>query len=315
MRRTLMIAGIMALTALAAPSATALAQEEARDLSTPKPAWLTPDLEAKIKASGTEGYDVKFARAGGEENAALQPDCLGTAPPYAGTAGVDIKAVSAATCMVSPHGCSMNFIFSDGVANYIGTAGHCVAGGRTVIAQIATRVDPTDSVVVTLAAIGNVVKSWNAGIGRDFALVKIDPGFKVMPGVSGAFGPTGVFCGDPVGQPVMHFGHGYIFLVGQGTMKFGEVVPDLSAVVKFADPGGFNWVGYGVPGDSGSEVMNDAGLAVGDLTHGLSVAGLPVPGISFGMDMKTIFGLLGSSYKLVTVDGRRVGCTGGLVGV
>ena len=315
MRRTLMIAGIMALTALAAPAAPALAQEEARDLSTPKPEWLTPDLEAKIKAAGADGYDVRFARAGGNENAALQPDCLGTAPPYAGTAGVDIKGVSAATCMVSPHGCSMNFIFNDGVSNYIGTAGHCVAGGRTVIAQIATRVEPTDTLVVTLAAIGNVVKSWNAGIGRDFALVKIDPGFKVMPGVSGAFGPTGAFCGDPVGQPVMHFGHGYIFLVGQGTMKFGEVVPDLSAVVKFADPGGFNWVGYGVPGDSGSEVMNDAGLAVGDLTHGLSVAGLPVPGLSFGMDMKTIFGLIGGSYKLVTVDGRRVGCTGGLVGI
>jgi hypothetical protein len=309
-----MIAGIMAVAALAGPSTSALA-EEVHDLSTPKPEWLTPDLEAKIKASGTEGYDVKFARAGSEENAALQPDCLGTAPPYAGTAGVDIKAVSAATCMVSPHGCSMNFIFNDGVSNYIGTAGHCVAGGRTVIAQIATRVDPTDSVVVTLAAIGSVVKSWNAGIGRDFALVKINPGFKVMPGVSGAFGPTGVFCGDPVGQPVMHFGHGYIFLVGQGTMKFGEVIPDLSAVIKFTDPGGFNWVGYGVPGDSGSEVMNDAGLAVGDLTHGLGVAGLPVPGLSFGMDMKTIFSLIGNSYKLVTVDGRRVGCAGGLVGI
>lgn len=51
--------------------------------------------------------------------------------------------------------------------------------------------------------------------------------------------------------------------------------------------------------------MNDAGLAVADLTHGIAVAGLPVPGLSFGTDMAGIFGLIGSSYSLVTVDGRR----------
>ena len=38
-------------------------------------------------------------------------------------------------------------------------------------------------------------------------------------------------------------------------------------------PDGYNWVGYGLPGDSGSEVMNDAGLAVGDLTHGIGGSG------------------------------------------
>jgi hypothetical protein len=60
--------------------------------------------------------------------------------------------------------------------------------------------------------------------------------------------------------------------------------------------------------------MNDAGLAVGDLTHGLSVAGLPVPGVSFGTDLAEIFRLIGSSYSLVTVDGRRVNCAG-LIGI
>jgi hypothetical protein len=187
--------------------------------------------------------------------------------------------------MVSPHGCTMmNFVFTDGTSSYIGTAGPCVAGGNTVIAQIATRVGPTNT-VVTLAAIGSVVRSWNSGIGKDFGLVKINPGFKVVPGMAGALGPTGVFCGDPVGQPVMHYGHGYVFFVEQGNAKLGEVIPDLTLLVPFASPEGFNWVGYGLPGDSGSGVMNDAGLAVGDLTHGISVAGLPVPGLSFGTDM------------------------------
>ena len=311
MRKGLMATVLVASFALAGFATPAVASSDAGggdvvNLSQPRPDWLTPNLEAKIMAAGTKGVEVRFDRA--TANAGLQPDCLGTAPPYAGADGASATAVSAGTCMVSPAGCTMNFVFSDGISNYIGTAGHCVAGGRTVIAQIGTRVDPTDSVVITLAAIGKVVKAFNSGIGKDFALVKIDPGFKVVPGVAGALGPTGVFCGDPVGQPVMHYGHGYIFFVEQGYAKFGEVVPDLTLLVKFNNADGFNWVGYGLPGDSGSEVMNDAGLAVGDLTHGLSVAGVPVPGLSFGTDMSMIFNLIGSSYKLVTVDGRKASC-------
>ena len=112
----------------------------------------------------------------------------------------------------------------------------------------------------------------------------------------------------------MHYGHGYIFFVEQGDPKFGEVIPDLSLLVPFTSPEGYNWAGYGLPGDSGSEVMNDAGLAIGDLTHGLGVAGLPVPGLSFGTDMKQIFNLIGSTYSLVTVDGRHVNCAG-LIGI
>src|SRR5436309_3791140 len=266
-------------------------------LDLPKPAWLTDELEAQIVAAGPKGLEIA------RPDATVNPDCVGTGRRYVGTDGVSTTAVSAGTCMVSPAGCTMNFIFTDGTSYYIGTAGHCAGNGKTVIAQVGTRVDPTDTVLVTLAAIGTTVKSWNNGIGKDFALVKVNPGFKVIPGVTGALGPTGVFCGDPVGQPVMHYGHGYIFFVEQGYPKFGEVIPDLNALVKFTSTQyGFNWVGYGLPGDSGSDVMNDAGLAVGDLTHGLAVAGLPVPGLNFGTDMDGIFNIIGTSYKLVTVD-------------
>ncbi len=286
-----------------ADSAETESEGTLQTLHQPKPAWLTDELEAKIIEAGPKGLEVNLG-----SNAKLEPNCLGTAPPYVGTDGVSAFAVSAGTCMVSPHGCTMNFVFTDGTSYYIGTAGHCVSGGRTVIAQVATRVDPTDSLIVTLAAIGSVVKSWDQGIGKDFALVKINSGFKVVPGMAGALGPTGVFCGDPVGQPVMHYGHGYIFFVEQGYAKFGEVIPDLTLVFKFTSPNGYNWVGYGLPGDSGSGVMNDAGLAVGNLSHGIGVAGLPVPGLNFGVDMGGIFNLIGSSYKLVTVDGRRASC-------
>src|SRR3954471_18942415 len=268
MRKLLVAAGLLLAFVLGAGPSAAVAATSSGDVITlpqPKPGWLTAALEAKIVAAGSKGVEVRFDKGGGgggSSNAAIEPNCLGTAPPHAGTDGASATAVSAGTCMVSPEGCSMNFVFTDGTANYIGTAGHCASGGKTVIAQIGTRVDPTNT-IVTLAAIGTVVKSWNQGIGKDFALVKINSGFKVVPGVAGALGPTGVFCGDPVGQPVMHYGHGYIFFVEQGYPKFGEVIPDLTALVKFTTANGFNWVGYGLPGDSGSEVMNDAGLAVG----------------------------------------------------
>jgi hypothetical protein len=296
----LLVLGAGLAGAASAPEATA---GSIGTLQQPRPAWLTGQLEARILAAGPKGVDVAFA-----PGAALEPNCLGTAAPYVGTDGVSTTAVAAGTCMVSPNGCTMNFVFTDGPSSYIGTAGHCAASGQTVIAQVGVRVDPTDTAIVSLAAIGSVVSSWNNGIGRDFALVKINPGLKVVPGVAGALGPTGVFCGDPVGQPVMHYGHGYIFFVEQGNPKFGEVIPDLTLLVPFTTANGFNWVGYGLPGDSGSEVMNDAGLAVGDLTHGIGVAGLPVPGLSFGTDMQGIFNLIGTSYRLVTVDGRQATC-------
>jgi hypothetical protein len=311
MRKLLTAAGLAAAMLLvggasiaAAGSTDAGADGDLGTLDQPRPAWLTDELEAKIIASGTNGLEVNL----GPRPNATQLNCLGTAPPYAGTDGVSLTAVSAGTCMVSPSGCTMNFVFTDGTSSYIGTAGHCASNGKTVIAQVGTRVDPTDSVIVMLAAIGSVVKSWNAGIGRDFALVKINPGFKVVPGMAGALGPTGVFCGDPVGQPVMHYGHGYIFFVEQGNAKFGEVIPDLTLLFKFASPNGFNWVGYGLPGDSGSGVMNAAGLAVGDLTHGIGILGVPVPGLNMGTDMGGIFNLIGPSYKLVTVDKRAASC-------
>jgi hypothetical protein len=276
-----------------------------------RPSWYTDELEAKVLAAGREGVEVALS-----PEQQLELNCLGTSPPSASTSGVSVQAVSAGGCMVAPHGCTMNFIFTNGTSKFIGTAGHCVQGGRTVVMQVASRVSPVEegTILVTLAAIGQVAKSWNAGIGKDFAIVKIDPGWPVVSGVGGALGPTGVFCGDPLGQPVMHYGHGYIFFVEQGNAKFGEVIPDVSLIFN-PSAEGFNWVGYGLPGDSGSGVMNAAGLAVGDLTHGIAVAGVPVPGLNFGTTMQAIFNLVGSGYSLVTVDGRSVNCAGGLIGI
>jgi len=291
--------------------AAAAAEDQATTLAQPRPSWFTEELEAQVLAAGPQGVEIELT-----EQQQIEANCLGTSPPSASTSGVSISAVSAGGCMISPHGCTMNFIFTNGTSKFIGTAGHCVQGGRTVVMQVATRVSPVEvgSVLVTLAAIGSVAKSWNAGIGKDFALVKIDPVWPVVSGVGGALGPTGVFCGDPLGQPVMHYGHGYIFFVEQGYAKFGEVIPDVSLIFK-PSAEGFNWVGYGLPGDSGSGVMNAAGLGVGDLTHGIGILGVPVPGLNFGTTMQAIFNLIGPSYSLVTVDGRSVNCAAPPIGI
>ena len=51
-------------------------------LSQPKPAWLTPALEAKINAAGPKGVEIELGQK--DEVAALEPNCLGTAAPYVG---------------------------------------------------------------------------------------------------------------------------------------------------------------------------------------------------------------------------------------
>lgn len=314
----LIVASILAGVSPAAAAAASGAIVEPGDLldpgaptlAIPPPSWYTEELHQEILAAGPRGVDVPLPDP---QEQATELNCLGYSPPYLWTDGADVNAVSAGGCMVSPAGCTMNFIFTDGTSYYIGTAGHCVSGNGAVVMQVATRVDPTDTVLVTLAAVGNVAKRVNQGIGRDFALIKIDPAFKVVPGMAGALGPAGVMCLDPLGQPVLHYGHGYVFAVEQGDPKVGEVIVDLHPTIKFTSTQyGYNWAGYGLPGDSGSGVMDAAGLAVGNLTHGLGVAGVPIPGLNFGTTVTGMFNIIGPGYSLVTVARRPVNCAGGL---
>lgn len=300
------LSGLALLSSLAPPAASAAeGQRAAPTLPLPPPRWYTDDVHRQVLSAGPQGVEVPLSHA----DEPLVLDCFGYSPPSASPPSA--LAVSAGGCMVHPSGCTMNFIFTDGAANYIGTAGHCVDKGGDVVMQVGTRVDPTNTVLVTVAKVGRVAKRADAGIGRDFGLVKIDPGWAVQPAIAGALGPTGAFCGDPVGQPVLHYGHGYVFAVEQGMVKAGEVVPDLTAVFKFnSTEYGYNWVGYGLPGDSGSPVLGAGALAVGNLTHGIGVAGVPVPGLNFGMTLGGIFNLLGRGYALVTADGRAVRCDG-----
>jgi hypothetical protein len=301
-----MLVVLAAVGGIAPASAAEATTSGARTLNPDRPSWYTAELEAKVLAAGRKGVEVELSR-----QQTTELNCLRTSRPSASTSGTSFAAVSAGGCMIGPHGCTMNFVFTDRTSKYIGTAGHCVRRGKRVVMQVASRASPSGngSVLVTLAAIGTVARSWSAGIGKDFALVRINAGWHVVSGVGGTIGPTGVFCGDPVGQPVLHYGHGYMFFVEQGHPKVGEVIPDVPLVFK-PSAAGFNWIGYGLPGDSGSGVLNATGLAVGNLTHGVAAAAIPTPSLNFGTTMQAIFKLVGPGYSLVTLDGRSVDCAG-----
>src|SRR2546423_6468060 len=117
MRKLLTVAGLVAAMALVVGAGVARA-DDARTLDLPRPSWLTDDLQAKIVAAGPQGLEIPLPDAA--PDATVNPDCLGTAPPFVSASGPSITAATAATCMVSPSGCTTNFVFSDGTSYYIG---------------------------------------------------------------------------------------------------------------------------------------------------------------------------------------------------
>src|SRR5687767_2456733 len=140
-------AALCAAAVLAAP-----ASADASFLRKAKPAWYTADFHKNVVAAGPTGVQVSNER-------------LNTACP-----GYQERGVGAAGCIIAPYGCTANFIFTDGAAYYVGTAGHCSnsAGDRVTM-----QVDTT-----TIADIGTVTKRTphapGDGIpGSDFSLIRI----------------------------------------------------------------------------------------------------------------------------------------------
>jgi hypothetical protein len=262
------------------------------ELKAPEPDWYTDSLHGRVVAAGRRGKTVALP-----ESAGIQTSLL-----FAG--------IRPGAWMISPAGCTMNFVFGSAAGNvprqvsgptrtggkrrarartgrrpraraaaagtYIGTAGHCTKVGDDVTLVAAPGV---------LMNIGRTVKSVNRGIGNDFALVKVRPQMVqfVNPSMAHVGGPTGAKA--PVfGDPIVHTGHGVVIGTG-GTPRPGVVT------WEGADSGrevnGYGWDGAAIFGDSGSPVRHANGLAVGNLTH-LVVAPNVMPAFIAGTNISRI---------------------------
>lgn len=269
-RQFILLALVIASTAVLAAPASASTQI----LRNPSPSWLTSSLKQDLQQAGAAGVQVS------EE--ALNTECPGYQSPGVGAGG----------CIVAPYGCTANFIFTDGAAYYVGTAGHCSdSAGETVTMQVDTD---------TIADVGTVAKRTNHpagdGIpGDDFTLVKLDPAIVSAWGVNPAIpvvgGPNGVYtgCGP---ETVRHYGHGYGVVVAQGKPEGGL------ATSWFENS--YGWTGVGIFGDSGSPVVTTDGKAAGNFTHLIVHTGYPGSDLA-GMRATAILRFAGVS--LVNADG------------
>ena len=269
---TAMTAICCGLAAQSAPAA------QTKVLRAPEPAWLTDGLKAKIHAAGADGVQVA------EEY--LNTDCPGFASP----------GVSANACIVSPYGCTANFIWSDGsdwrTQPYIGTASHCSdSNGERVIMQVDT---------TTLAEVGTVYRQTaQEEPGDDFAAIKVYPEVAAKWGVNPAAptgGPQGIYAGcDP--QVVKYWGHGYGVVVSQGKPEGG--------LANFWYREGYGWQGVGVPGDSGSGVTIQDNRSAGNFTHIIVFDPdlFYTPGTLTGMRTTAILEFLGPGWSQVNADG------------
>jgi hypothetical protein len=236
MRKLYLIAAIAVLVpAFGASTATAAT----KTLKTAPPTWFTPAFKAKVDKAGSKGVAAPGPL---DVCPGVQPDSLTGSP-----------VVSAGTCEVYPHGCTANFVYSNGTQKYIGTAGHCVNNvGEAIYMQVST-----PGIGASIANVGTVSQFVNGGVGNDYAVIAIAPGFAVNPALPTG-GPNGVYtgCGPEV---VRHYGHGYGVAVAQGKQEGG-------LATNWYDDG-FGWTGAGAPGDSGSAVLTASGLGAGDFTH------------------------------------------------
>jgi hypothetical protein len=249
------------------PRATTASKPSYVKLEAPRPDWYTPALNARVVAAGKRGETVPVP------NSVDLP-----------ASGLLFTGIRPGGWIISPAGCTTNFVFGTRRNYFIGTAGHCAKVGQRVTMVAAPGV---------LMSIGRTVKSVNRGIGNDFALINVRPKMEkyVNPSMTYFGGPTRA--GVPRrGNVVEHAGHGLVIGTG-GTPRAGVVV--------YHGPGrrgrgnAFAWVGAATPGDSGSAVRKANGAAVGDLTH-LITGGRYAPGDVAGTTI----------HRMLQIAGRRL---------
>jgi hypothetical protein len=179
----------------------------------------------------------------------------------------------------SPGQCTANFVFYDDDGVYLGQAAHCAGtGGETDTDGCKTGSKPLGSAVRIEGATkpGKLVySSWlamrKAGetdtetcAFNDLALVKIDPDDEklVNPSIPKFGGPQGMGTGLIDSQ---------VYTYGNSELRLGiALLSPKNGILVDNSPEGWSHTVYtltpGIPGDSGSAVLNSKGQALGTLS-------------------------------------------------
>ena len=220
---------------------------------------------------------------------------LAPASPLGPSAAYPTTWAPAATAAIHPgvemftngSQCTANFIFSDGSATYIGQAAHCSGtGGNTATNGCTSPSLPTGTQVQVSGASQPGVMVYNSWLTmqalkesdantcqyNDLALVRLAPSdvANVNPSIPHWGGPVGLnTTGLSLGQ--------HIFSFGNSELRLGLTQLSPKTGISNGDSGG-GWnhgttmILPGIPGDSGSAMLDSSGNATGILsTLGISV--------------------------------------------
>lgn len=210
-------------------------------------------------------------------------------PPYAPAASATVTP--GVQTVTGSAQCTANFVFTDAKGTvYLGQSAHCAStsGSTQTNGCLAASLPLGTPVRVSGAARPGVLaySSWlamqsagekdrNTCAYNDFALIRLDPGDigRTNPSVPVFGGPVALDSdGTSVGEQVVSYGNSSLRLGLRATspkrgVSLGDAFDGWTHTVYTATPG--------IPGDSGSGVLDAAGRAIGTLS---TLAVLPFPG-------------------------------------
>lgn len=210
---------------------------------------------------------------------AITPAPAGSAPAWA---PATTATVHPGVQTVTGNGqCTANFVFYDASAVYIGQAAHCSGtGGNTATNGCTSPSHPLGTQVTVNGASQPATMVYNSwltmqAIGEDdpdvcqyndFALLQLDPedAGRVNPSIPHWGGPTGL---NTSGTGILE----HVYSYGNSSLRLGLTLLSPKKGISLGDAGG-GWTHLvstltpGIPGDSGSAVLDSAGRALGVLS-------------------------------------------------
>lgn len=247
-----------------------------RSSALPRLSTALPVLVALLATVGLAGPALAGPKNGASGGPGFAPAATATVTP-----GVQTR---------TPSGqCTANFVFTDGTDVFLGQAAHCSGTGSATETSGCTAGSLPEGTEVRISGASRpgvmVYNSWirmqragerdrNTCDYNDFALVRLDPAdvARTNPSVPFFGGPVGVReTGLALGDKVVSYGNSSLRLgLTPLSPKFGRALG--------TSGGGWSHQLYtvtpGIPGDSGSGLLDGAGRAFGTLS---TVAIAPLP--------------------------------------